>query len=67
MSGFVDWANAVRHHIPFAYWLVFDAVLAPLLVWGFVSLSPVFGIGLALLAVSIFFDVNEAIVKWTRR
>lgn len=67
MTRFVDRANAVRKRIPFAYWLAFDAVLTPLLVWGFVSLSHVYAVGLILLAVSVFFDVNEAIVKWSRR
>lgn len=64
---FVDRCNAVRRRIPFAYWLAYDAVLLPLLAWGTVSLSPLFGIGLALLAVSVFFDVTEAIVKWATR
>lgn len=66
-DSFVERANRVRHRIPFAYWLVFDAVLVPLLVWGLVAVSPVYAVGLALLAVAVFFDVNEAFVKWERR
>ncbi len=65
--GFVGRCNHVRKRIPFAYWLAFDAILAPLLVWGFVALSPFYAVGLAFLAVSLFFDVNEAIVKWAMR
>jgi hypothetical protein len=60
-------ANRVRKRIPFAYWLVYDAVVAPLLVWGAVALSLWFMAGLAMLAVAAFFDVNEAIVKWKER
>lgn len=64
---FTERANKVRGRIPFAYWLFYDAVLTPLLIWGFFSLSYWFVVGLAVLGVAIFFDVNEAVVKWSRR
>lgn len=60
-------ANAIRKRVPFAYWLVYDAVTAPLLVWGTLSLSAWFAVGLAMLAFAAFFDVNEAFVKWAQR
>ena len=65
--SFTDTANRVRHRIPFAYWLFYDAVLAPLLIWGSVSLSLWFIVGIIVLAVAVFFDINEAIVKWALR
>ena len=66
-ATFTERANSVRERIPFAYWLAYDAVVAPLLIWGVVSLSSWFAIGLAMLAFAVFFDVNEAVVKWARR
>jgi hypothetical protein len=65
--SFVDRCNRVRKSIPFAWWLIWDVLLAPFLIWGVVSLSWVFLLPLVLLAGSAFFDVNEAIVKWARR
>lgn len=64
--SFTDKANKVRNNIPFAYWLVYDAVLLPLLIWG-VTMSLLFVVGLVMLAVSMFFDINEAVVKWGER
>jgi hypothetical protein len=64
--SFTDKANGVRKRIPFAYWLVYDAVLLPLLVWGF-TMSRWFIVGLVMLAVAAFFDINEAVVKWAMR
>lgn len=66
-SSFVERANGVRKRIPFAYWLCYDAVVAPLLVWGCVARSWLFAAGLVMLAFAAFFDVNEAFVKWERR
>jgi len=66
-ASFTARANAIRKRVPFAYWLVYDAVTAPLLVWGAVALSPWFWIGLVMLAFAAFFDVNEAFVKWAYR
>lgn len=65
--SFTDRANRVRKRIPFAYWLAYDVVLAPFLIWGAVTLSLWFLVPLAWLAVASFFDVNEAIVKWALR
>jgi hypothetical protein len=62
--SFVERANDVRHRIPFAYWIAYDVVVAPLMIWGIISL---FAIGLVMLAVATFFDLNEAAVKWSRR
>jgi len=59
--------NRLRKRVPFAYWLVFDAVLTPLLIVGLLKIGWPYAIGLALLGVSIVFDVNEAIVKWRLR
>ncbi len=67
MPTLTERANEVRRRIPFAYWLAYDAVLAPLLVWGFIALSPLFVIGIIMLALSAFFDTNEAIAKWSMR
>lgn len=64
--SFTDRANKVRHRIPFAYWLAYDIVLAPFLIWG-VTVSVWFVAPLAMLAFAVFFDVNEAIVKWAFR
>lgn len=64
---FVERANRVRHRIPFAYWLVYDAITAPFFIWGVADLSTWFVVPLALLLFAAFFDVNEAIVKWSRR
>lgn len=58
--------NNVRHRIPFAYWLVYDAVLAPFLIWG-MTVSMWFAVPLAMLAFATCFDVNEAVVKWAMR
>lgn len=66
-NSFVERANRVRGRVPFAYWLAYDVVLTPLLVYGFVSLSRWFAVGLGMLAFAAFFDVNEAFVKWQRR
>ena len=65
--SFVDRCNRVRKSIPFAYWLFWDVLLLPFLIWGVVSLSWAFAIPLVLLAGSAFFDVTEAIVKWEER
>lgn len=65
--SFTERANTVRKRIPFAYWLVWDAVLTPFLIWGLVSASWTFVFPLAMLAMAVFFDVNEAVVKWARR
>jgi hypothetical protein len=64
---FVDRCNGVRKRIPFAYWLVYDAVVVPFLVWGTLSLSLAFVAPLAMLVFAVFFDVTEAIVKWSTR
>ena len=66
-NTFVERANSVRKRIPFAYWLIYDAVTAPFLVWGLSSLSWTFVFPLLMLLVALFFDVNEALVKWHRR
>ena len=63
-SGFVDRCNAVRKRVPFAYWLVYDAITAPFLIWGTWTLSAWFLAPLAMLLFAAFFDVTEAIVKW---
>lgn len=65
--GFTERANEVRKRIPFAYWLAYDAVTTPFILWGLFSLSCWFVIPLAFLLVAVFFDVNEAIVKWSER
>ena len=65
--SFTDRCNAVRKRIPFAYWLCYDAVVLPFLVWACASLSWWFAVPLAMLAFAAFFDVNEAIVKWHRK
>jgi hypothetical protein len=67
MTDFVERCNGVRKRIPFAYWLVYDIVLAPFLIWGVLSLSAWFAVPLAMLAFAAFFDVNEAVVKWVQR
>jgi hypothetical protein len=65
-ASFVARANGVRKRIPFAYWLAYDAVVAPVLVWA--TARTLWALpALAMLAVAAFFDVNEAIVKWSRR
>lgn len=63
----IAYLNAFRHRIPFAYWLVYDVVVAPFLVWGAVSLSVWFVVPLAMLLFAAVFDVTEAIVKWAQR
>jgi hypothetical protein len=68
VSNFLQSANKVRMSLPYAYWLLYDAVLLPMLVWGFISLShKIFGIGLVLLGISLFFDLVESIIKWQAR
>lgn len=63
----IERCNAMRKRIPYAYWLLYDAVMAPLVVWGLVRFSLVFVVGLVPLAVAVFFDITEAIVKDGRR
>lgn len=69
--SFVERANAVRETIPFAYWLLFDAVLGPLLVLGWWDASTAaraaWALALTMWLLAVFFDVNEAVVKATRR
>jgi hypothetical protein len=65
--SFTAKANGVRKRIPFAYWLAYDAVTLPLMLWGFFALSRWFAVGLAMLLFAAFFDVNEAVVKWASR
>lgn len=65
--SFTDRANSVRKSIPFAYWLMYDIVLLPFLVWASLALSPWFGIPISFLLVAMFFDINEAVVKWVER
>lgn len=64
--SFVEHANQVRKRIPFAYWLVYDAVTAPFLGYG-IAHSLWFMIPMSMLAFAAFFDINEAFVKWERR
>ncbi len=63
----VERCNGVRKRIPFAYWLAYDLVLLPFLLWGTASLSGWFALPGVMLVVAMFFDINEAIVKWARR
>lgn len=65
--SFTERANKVRKRIPFAYWLFYDLVIAPFLVWGIVSVSWLFTIPVVPFLVAVFFDLNEAVVKWSRR
>jgi uncharacterized membrane protein len=59
----------VRRRIPYAYWLVYDAVI----VWALLTRTPVaIAIAFLFLAVAIFFDIVEFAVKgmeskWWRR
>jgi len=64
---FLDSCNKARKSIPFAYWLCWDVILLPFLIWGLVSLSWAFVFPLVLFAGAVFFDVTEAIVKWDER
>lgn len=63
----IDYCNAIRKRIPFAYWLAYDMVVAPFLIWGVLRLSGWFFVPLAMLLFAGFFDVTEAIVKCGRR
>lgn len=56
--------NYIRNRIPYAYWLLYDVVIGWLLWWGYTQLSHLFAIGLAFLAVAVFFDVVESVIKW---
>lgn len=61
---FFDACNEVRNRVPYAYWLVYDVVIAILLWWGFTRLSRLFLVGFVFLAVAVFFDITESVVKW---
>jgi hypothetical protein len=66
----IESCNKVRKSIPFWYWLVYDAIMLPFLTWAVIDLSYWFLFPAVPLAVAIFFDINEAIVKYgsnTRR
>ena len=67
MTEVLERCNAVRKSIPFAFWLVYDAVVLPFLVWGALALSPWFVLAIAFLVWAAFFDVCEAIVKYGGR
>ena len=64
--SFTERANEVRRRVPFAYWLAYDIVVAPFLIWGIATVSWLFVLPLLMLAFAAFFDLNEAIVKWGR-
>jgi len=53
--------NDIRMAVPYGYWLVYDGVVVAALL---VPLWPLRLIALGFLAVAVFFDVVELIVKW---
>lgn len=59
----------VRRRIPYAYWLLYDAVI----VWALVTRNPIaIAIAFLCLAIAVFFDLVEFAVKgmeskWWRR
>jgi hypothetical protein len=57
--------NGIRRKIPYGYWLVYDAVIGGLLVYG-LSVSPAFAVGVPFFAASVIFDVVEWVVKRDR-
>jgi hypothetical protein len=58
--------NRIRARIPYAYWLLYDAVLGSLLVYGLARGLTVFAVGLPFLALAATFDIVEFIVKSAR-
>lgn len=66
-DSFVERCNKVRKRIPFGYWIAYDLAMMPLAIWA--AWERLFWAYPALLmfCVAAFFDVNEAIVKWSRR
>lgn len=67
IDSFVERANRVRKRIPFGYWIAYDLVMVPVMLW--VGIERIWWAFPAALmwCVAVFFDVNEAIVKWDRR
>jgi hypothetical protein len=66
IDSFVERANAVRKRIPFGYWIAYDLVCMPVFLW--VAYDRIWWAFPAaiMFCVAVFFDVNEAIVKWSR-
>jgi hypothetical protein len=59
--------NDIRIGLPYAYWLVYDAVIIPLIAFGFLRLSPWCAVAFPFLAAAVFFDVIELLIKWRWR
>ena len=56
--------NSIRHHVPFWYWIIYDIVLYPFILYGMIYVSFLFVIPLIMLGIAIFFDINEAMLKY---
>lgn len=65
MSGVLAHCNAVRRSVPYTYWLIYDCVIVVGLLYG-LSLSPAFWAGVPFVALAVFCDAVEFVVKTAR-
>lgn len=66
MTRIIAVCDRLRHHIPFWWWLTYDAAVGAVIATGVSPSSPAFWIGFGVLGIAVVIDVAEFLVKRPR-